>query len=183
MYHYYCLNQQEFLYQDFKLVPIRYEDRFDIMKWRNEQIYHLRQLTELTPADQENYFNVTIEANKSSQYPDFILFSLLKNEKCIGYGGLVHINWADKNAEISFLMDTELEKNHFEFFWSIYLNLIERVAFEVLNFHKIYTYAYDIRPKLFSVLKKSNYQKEAILIDHVLVNGRYVNVLIHSKIN
>ena len=27
----------------FSIVPIRMEDRYDIMKWRNEQIYHLRQ--------------------------------------------------------------------------------------------------------------------------------------------
>ena len=37
----------------YKIVPIRYEDRFDIMKWRNEQMYHLRQSKPLTEEDQE----------------------------------------------------------------------------------------------------------------------------------
>ena len=44
-----------------------------------------------------------------------VLFNYLHNGKCIGYGGLVHINWIDKNAEVSFIMDTELEENYFEF--------------------------------------------------------------------
>jgi hypothetical protein len=34
-----------------------------------------------------------------------LLFSFLKNGECIGYGGLVHINWIDQNAEISFMID------------------------------------------------------------------------------
>ena len=33
-----------FHFNDFSLVPIRLEDRFEIMKWRNEQIFHLRQI-------------------------------------------------------------------------------------------------------------------------------------------
>ena len=183
MNKYVCLKQQEYISNEYKLVPIRYQDRFDIMKWRNEQMYHLRQSNELTIADQEVYFKKVINANKKNSFPDFLLFSFLRNEKLIGYGGLVHINWVDKNAEISFLINTELEKQNFEFYWIAYLNLIEILAFTELNFHKIYTYAYDVRPKLYSILKKCKYKKEAILIDHVIINGKYKNVLIHSKIN
>lgn len=38
---YKCLNQQVFESGDYKLVPIRHEDRYSIMQWRNEQIYSL----------------------------------------------------------------------------------------------------------------------------------------------
>ena len=41
----------------FSIVPIRYEDRLDIMKWRNEQIYHLRQSKPLDKESQNHYFN------------------------------------------------------------------------------------------------------------------------------
>ena len=51
-------------------------------------------------------------------------------DRCIGYGGLVHINWIDKNAEISFVLNTNLESNEFSFHWSNYLGLIEKVAFK-----------------------------------------------------
>ena len=56
MNSYKTLNKQVFSKDDFKLVPIRYEDRFDIMKWRNEQIHHLRQAQPLTIENQEHYF-------------------------------------------------------------------------------------------------------------------------------
>ena len=38
------------------------------------------------------------------QRPSQMLFSFYNQNKLIGYGGLVHINWIHKNAEISFLL-------------------------------------------------------------------------------
>jgi hypothetical protein len=43
MSSYKVLNKQVFSSGNFSIVPIRIEDRFEIMKWRNEQIYYLRQ--------------------------------------------------------------------------------------------------------------------------------------------
>jgi cell division protein FtsZ len=57
MNFYKCLNTQEFVSGKYKIVPIRLIDRFDIMKWRNEQMYHLRQDKPLTIKDQEYYFS------------------------------------------------------------------------------------------------------------------------------
>ena len=53
---YKCLSQNKFVFEDYKLVPIRYKDRLAIMKWRNEQIYHLRQNKPLTEKSQEILF-------------------------------------------------------------------------------------------------------------------------------
>lgn len=33
------LSQQIFKKEDYKIVPLRYQDRFDIMQWRNDQMY------------------------------------------------------------------------------------------------------------------------------------------------
>ena len=55
--NYKCLKQQVYTDGTYSIVPIRYEDRWGIMKWRNEQIYHLRQAKPLTAEDQENYFS------------------------------------------------------------------------------------------------------------------------------
>jgi RimJ/RimL family protein N-acetyltransferase len=183
MNSYKALNNQVYSKDDFKLVPIRYEDRFEIMKWRNEQIHHLRQPQPLTLENQENYFNNIVSKLFNQEQPSQLLFSYLKNDVCIGYGGLVHINWIDKNAEISFIMNTELEKEHFEFHWSTYLELIEELAFFELKLHKIYTYAFDIRPHLYSAIEKSGFVKEAILKDHCLFEGEFKDVVFHSKIN
>ena len=165
------------------MVPIRFKDRYEIMKWRNEQIYHLRQQVPLTKESQDNYFKKTISKIFSEEQPNQILFSFLENEVCVGYGGLVHINWFDKNAEISFLMNTNHEDKHFKFYWKNFLNLLEKVAFEELNLHKIYTYAFDIRPKLFSTIESLSFRQEALLKEHFLFGQLYKDVRIHSKIN
>jgi len=180
---YKVLNKQIFTLNGYSLVPIRLEDRYDILKWRNEQIYHLRQVRPLTKVEQDTYFENVVAKLFEQDKPSQILFSFLEDGFCVGYGGLVHINWIDKNAEISFVMNSALEKDFFKFHWKSFLQLLEQVAFCELGFHKIYTYAFDIRPNLFEVLSELNYLEEAILNEHVLINGNYANIRIHSKIN
>jgi RimJ/RimL family protein N-acetyltransferase len=183
MNRYKCLNTQEFVSGKYKIVPIRLEDRFDIMKWRNEQMYHLRQDKPLTITDQEYYFTNVISQLFHLDRPNQILFSYILDDICIGYGGLVHINWIDKNAEVSFIMRTELENDRFEHNWLNFLSLIENVAFDNLKFHKIYTYAFDLRPHLYPVLLAAGFYEEARLKDHSNFNGKFIDVVINSKIN
>ena len=76
-------------------------------------MYHLRQDKPLTEKSQEDYFIGPVARLFDQEKPNQILFSYLKNDKCIGYGGLVHINWIDMNAEISFIVATELEEDNF----------------------------------------------------------------------
>lgn len=177
------LQQNAFAKGEYSIIPIRYEDRLQIMQWRNEQIYHLRQAKPLTESDQENYFKNVVSKLFEQEQPHQILFSYLKNDECIGYGGLVHINWVDKNAEISFIMNTELEKKEFDVHWQTYLSLIEDVAFQQLTLHKIYIYAFDLRPHLYRAVETVGYQKDAVLSDHCYFNGEFKDVVIHSKIN
>jgi RimJ/RimL family protein N-acetyltransferase len=166
----------------FSIVPIRYEDRLDIMKWRNEQIYHLRQDKPLTIDDQEKYFTSIVAPLFNNEKPSQILFSFLEEEKCIGYGGLVHINWIDKNAEISFIIETALEKDYFQLHWVTFLGLIEQLAFEQLDLHKVFVYAFDLRPHLYIALEAAEYKKEAVLTEHSFSQGSFIDVVIYSKI-
>ena len=180
---YQALDKQVFSSKDgYSLVPIRYEDRYDIMQWRNEQMYHLRQSERLTKENQDAYFENVVANLFDQEQPDQILFSLLEGEECVGYGGLVHINWSDQHAEISFIMKTELEGNYFLKYWSNYLSLIEQVGFDKLKFHKLFVYAFDLRPQLYEVLEKNNYFLDARLKDHCYYLGEYKDVVIHSKI-
>ena len=57
MNYYKILSIQVFSNKKLSVIPIHYEDRFAIINWRNEQIYHLRQNKPLTIEDQDNYFN------------------------------------------------------------------------------------------------------------------------------
>lgn len=180
---YKSLKNQVYQLDNFKLVPIRDEDKFLILRWRNEQVYHLRQNKQISKEEQEHYFENVIYKLFNQENPNQILFSYLENDICIGYGGLVHINWIDKLAEISFLMNTQLEKEEFEFQWLNYLSLIETVAFKELNLHKIFTYAFDLRPLLYKALEKAGFNQEARLKEHCYFDKKYIDVLIHSKIN
>lgn len=180
---YKVLNQQVYRADSFEICPIRYEDRLAIMKWRNEQIYHLRQDKPLTEAAQDNYFNTVVASLFTEEKPSQILFSYLHNGICIGYGGLVHINWIDHNAEISFVLNTKFKDEDFDFHWSTYLKLIEKCAFEDLALHKIYTYAFDVRPHLYAIFEKNEFIREATLKDHCFFEGNYIDVIIYEKIN
>ena len=183
MKSYKVLNKQVFNLGVFSIVPIRFTDRLKILKWRNEQIYHLRQNKIITETDQDFYFKNVVNKLFDKEKPDQILFSYLKNDKCIGYGGLVHINWIDKNSEISFIMDTKLEKQSFQTHWNIFLSLIEKIGFEELKMHKLYVYAFDLRPHLYTALEESNYFKDAVLNQHSFFENKYLDVFIYSKIN
>lgn len=181
--HYKSLSKQFFSEGGYSILPIRLQDRYKIMQWRNEQIYHLRQNKPLSESEQDTYFETVVANLFDQEKPDQILFSYMDGQECIGYGGLVHINWLDKNAEISFVLDTSLEKDFFEFHWKTYLSLIEKVAFEELKLHKIYTYAFDVRPRLYDALNMAGFQHEATLYEHCCFEGQFINVLIHSRLN
>ncbi len=182
MREYKCLSKPSYSLNEYQIVPIRDEDKYDIMQWRNDQIYHLRQSQPLTKESQDEYFRTVIEKLFQKEYPEQLLFSYLENGVCIGYGGLVHINWIDKNAELSYVLNTKEELN-FNAHWSNFLTLIEEVAFEELQFHKIFTYAFDLRPHLYKVLEENGYQIEAILKEHSLFDNKFIDVIIHSKMN
>ncbi len=167
----------------YSIVPIRVEDRHAIMNWRNEQLYHLRQVHPLTEEVQDDYFDRVVRKLFEEERPSQILFSYLKDEVCIGYGGLVHINWTDKNAEISFIMDTSLEKEEFELHWLTYLSMIEKIGFGEMGLHKLFVYAFDLRPHLYKALEKAAYFEDARLKEHCFFNHEFRDVVIHSKLN
>ena len=180
MPNYRCLNQNIFTNRDYSLVPIRMEDRYDIMRWRNEQIYHLRQKEPLTEAQQDRYFEDVVSKLFDQEEPDQILFSFLEGEQLIGYGGLVHINWEDRNAEVSFVLDTRLETDFFAEKWKAFLSILKAVSFKQLYLTKIYTFAFDLRPKLYALLEDLGFKEEARLVNHRKTKKGYVDVLIHS---
>lgn len=180
---YKILQKQSFSAGDYQIVPIRDEDKFLIMKWRNEQMYHLRQNEILTPEKQEKYYREVVDKLFEQDKPEQILFSYLHKGQCIGYGGLVHINWDKKTAEVSFIMDTQLEKNEFDKHWSIFLSLLEQVAFDQLSLTKIFTYAYDLRPHLYEALEKNGFVLAQRLKNEVKINNKFFDVVIHEKIH
>lgn len=153
------------------------------MEWRNEQMFHLRQKDLLTLNRQDEYFQKVIAPLFDSIQPKQLLFSFLKDGVFIGYGGLVHLDWVNQNAEISFLLSTEIQNSDVaQEAWLVYLELIQNIAFGKVKLNRIYTYAFDLRPWLYPIFESVGFTKDAVLREHVKLDEEYVDVVIHSKL-
>jgi RimJ/RimL family protein N-acetyltransferase len=180
--NYKVLNTNEFILNDYSLVPLRNEDIFLIKEWRNAQIDVLRQNKILTDTDQENYFTHVIIPTFTQEAPCQILFSFLKSGKCIGYGGLTNIDWESKRTEMSFLLDknrsndSEIYKNDF----NAYISLLKVVTFRELKFNRLFVETFDIRPLHVSILESTGFVFEGRMKQHVVINGKFADSLIHG---
>lgn len=180
--NYACLKNQEFNDKAYRMLPIRMEDIFLIKQWRNEQIDILRQDKILTDDMQKVYYENVIKPSFFLAQPDQILFSVLKNDQFIGYGGMVHIDWKGKAAELSFLVETTRSK-HAETYradFAAFLTMIKKVAFQELKFHRIFAETYDIRPLHISILEDEGFKYEKRLKDWVEIHGKLTDALIHG---
>lgn len=177
--NYKVLNKQVYNFNEYKIIPVRYKDRYKIMTWRNDQLYHLRQTEKISKENQDLYFKEILIPQKKHDKPDQILFSFFHKSIFVGYGGLVHINWNNSSAEVSFVMDTQLEKNFFSEFWEVFLNLLEMVLKDLNILNKIYTYAFDLRPRIYKVLEKKGFFFEKK--ETYLKNNKIISVKIHKK--
>jgi len=180
---YSILKKNYYSLDEYFIIPIRHEDRLDIMNWRNDQLYHLRQKNRLNSTEQDNYFKNVIQKLFNNKKPDQILFSFFRKEVFVGYGGLVHINWNKKNAEISFVINSLHEKKYFNIYWNKFLKMIEHIAFEDLSLNKIFTTAFDVRPKLYESLKESQFRLENEINNFTKIKSKSVKLLSHYKFN
>lgn len=179
---YKCLDKNIFSNGDYSLIPIRDDDKYDILNWRNSQLDILRQQNPLTKEQQENYFKTTVAGLFDQEQPEQILWSFLVNGQLIGYGGLVHINWTNKTAEISFLTETSRNQSKDIFIsdWINYLSLVKKIASESLHFKSIFTYAYDIRPNLYIALENSGFKETKRIKNYIEINNQLKDVVIHT---
>lgn len=179
---YICLQGDYYQFEDYSITPLREEDILLVKEWRNEQIDILRQKEPLTDEQQINYYKTIVLPLMSTREPSDILISYLYQGECIGYGGLTHIDWTNRRAEISFLLATErnynLELYQKEF--TIFLKLIKQIAFGELELNRLFTETYDVRPYVIDVLESSGFEYEGRLKEHVLIKGKYVDSVLHG---
>jgi RimJ/RimL family protein N-acetyltransferase len=169
-------------FRGYELTSIRTEDAETIMKWRNEQMSALRQSAPLTPSEQKNYFDNVVKPSLSQKQPNLILLRFTFENSLIGYGGLVHIDWENQRAEVSFLLDTERGKDTFQYGrdCSVFLNLLMRCAFDTLDLNKIYTYSYSHRSFHVNAVEASGFRRDGVLRQDTKVDGEWVNAVIAS---
>ena len=181
---YKCLNSNIVKTGDYSLVPIRHADIGLIGQWRNEQIDVLRQKLLLTENDQEEYYTNAVKPSFTQEHPSIILFSYLLDGQLIGYGGITNINWISKKAEVSFLLDTSRIKDKIIYRkeFSLFLDLIKKVAFHDMAFHKLFTETYNIRPFHIEILEENEFILEGKLNKRLLIDNKWIDSLIHGYI-
>lgn len=155
-----------------------------IRQWRNAQMDVLRQNTVITPEAQQRYFAEHVWPGKTSPQPRQILLAIERHGQLIGYGGLVHIAWAYRRAEISFLLEPRLERDTpvLADCFNRFLRLLQTLAFEDLQLQRLTTETYAHRPVHIQALESVGHRLEGRLKDHVVVDGKPCDALVHGLI-
>lgn len=166
----------------YELKVIELADMEKIRIARNSQIDVLRQSKEISKEEQIAYFKTTVAPNLKNEKPEMILFSLFKNSSWIGYGGFTHINWEDKRAEVSFLVETKRSqdlKTYTEDF-STFLKLLCEIGFHQLHFHRLFGETFDFRKEHIKILENAGFKLEGVLREHIFIKGKPHNSLMHG---
>lgn len=182
---YICLESSFFFLDEFELRPITKKDIEEIRIWRNAQMTILRQEKYISTNEQLNYYRYEIAPEFKKKQPSKILFCFLENGNFIGYGGLVHISWIDRRAEMSFLLSVELMSDTFKYQarFEKFIELIKKVAFKELRLNRLFTETYDLRDFHISVLENNGFVYEGRLNQHVRINDKFVDSIIHGCLN
>lgn len=183
VFMYQCLKNKSFGNEDgYKLIPIREEDMELIRVWRNAQKNVLRQNQDITPSEQKKYYHSVIAPSFEEKYPTQILFTYLYRDKCIGYGGLVHISWPNKRAEFSYLADPQRLVDPLCYLsdFTHYLQLISKVAFEELQFHRLHGETYSFRQEHIKIMEDFGFRREGTLREHVYKDKTWHNSIMHG---
>jgi len=99
-------------------------------------------------------------------------------------GGLVHIDWEHRRAEISFLLDDARAGDDARYAkeFLAFLQLVRQLGFDDLKLHRLFTETYAMRTHHISVYDSFGLQLEGVLRDHVRIGDKYVHSLIHGII-
>ena len=189
--HYACISQRHpvrhlerhLVSSGYHFCALRREDIESIRVWRNEQLEILRQKVPITEDEQILYYEKEVLTSFSEQKPKHILLSILLDGKLIGYGGLVHIDWQARRAEVSFLLDTKIKEESPEFraHFHVFLEYLTSLAFLDLKLQRLCAEVYDLRPCMVALLQDEGFLYEGTLKDHVFKNDKWFDAHLLAK--
>lgn len=161
---------------------VRPADIEAIRQWRNAQIDVLRQTEPISPEQQEAYFARHIWPQFDNPRPDTLLVSYLEGDRLIGYGGLVHVAWRHRRAEVSFLLDPVhiADEATVARYFGTFLGLMKRLTFADLGLNRLCTETYAIRPHYIAMLEENGFRREGVLRQHVRIGEQPVDSFLHG---
>lgn len=179
---YSCMPRQRLESSHFSLVAVQPNHIELIRQWRNAQMDVLRQVSVITSEQQKDYYSKHIWSEMRSSQPKNILLTFLDGDKPIGYGGIVHIAWEHRRAEVSFLLDPSLNKTEdiYAGYFATFLDLLFVLAFDDLGLNRLFTETYVMRKHHISVLENSGFLREGVLKHHIRINDQPVDSVIHG---
>lgn len=184
MMKYLRLSSDRYTNNLYEIRSLREHEMQAIKQWRNEQMAVLRQSRILTDEDQRSYYHEIVLPSYNVEHPKLMLFSYYYDGRHIGYGGLTNLDWVNRRAEISYLVETERSSEEdvaqYTSDFSTFLNLMKHIAFEELDLHRLFTETFDIRPLHIQILESSGFQFEGRMKEHVRIDDRYVDSLLHG---
>lgn len=167
----------------FSFRRLHLSDAESIRQWRNAQMLILRQHMPLSQASQNQYFAEVLLPSYFEEHPKMLLFATCVDNELVGYGGLVHIDWANQRGELSFLVDSSLEQDIqsktrvFKNFFTALRNL----AFNELGLNRVFTETFDFRPDHVEMLEGFGFVLEGRLAQHIkLPTGNFSDSLFHG---
>ncbi|MDJ1018246.1 MAG: GNAT family N-acetyltransferase [Paracoccaceae bacterium] len=153
-----------------------------VRQWRNAQMDVLRQKAPINPDAQKEYFAKQVWPQKALDHPTQILFAIERDGTLVGYGGLVHISWPNRRAEISFLLSPDLEADseaRAKLFHH-YLRLVQTIAFADLHLARLFTETFEHRTAHIASLETAGMRLEGQLRHHAIVNDKPTDSLMHG---
>ena len=183
-YIYKFFNFEKIKVKDYKIKKISYKDIETIRLWRNQSIKYLRQNKKISKKSQIRYFKEYIQKQTNLKKPKDIIFLFKKNSLPVGYGGLVHISWENKNAELSFLLNPKItNKKIYKIYFSKYIDLVLNFSFKICKLKKIYAQTFSYRKINTNLLKEKGFVYEGLLKKHVLKNKKFYDIILQSIVN
>ena len=181
---YRCLPRQLVQDGDRRLSTIQPEDFQAIRLWRNAQLAILRQRAPISGPEQTAYVERVILPAYGQAQPEQILFAYRLRGTLIGYGGLVHIDWPARRAEVSFLLDPARSADPLVHAADLraFLAVLRHFAFGDLGLNRLWTEIWAVRPHHVAALEAAGLRLEGRLRQHAWSEGTLVDALIHGML-
>jgi RimJ/RimL family protein N-acetyltransferase len=154
-------------------------DLKELMEWRNLPDFrkNFREHRELNLVNQHEWYSTL---NKSRN--DY-MFSIIRKEdnKLIGAGGLLYINWIIRSADFSFYIGIDnlyIDNNGYA---NEAIEILLEYGFNQLNLNKIWMELYEFDHKKLNIFQKDfNFKIDGILRENCFQDGKYWNSYIIS---
>ncbi len=179
---YLCMPRSKLCEKSFCVRAIQPEHIESVRRWRNAQTEVLRQESPITSAEQREYYRSTIWPEMHVERPENLILAFEEDGRLVGYGGLVHVAWIHGRAEVSFLLDPDLNGREYAYaeYFATFLRLVKTLAFDDLMLRRLFTETFAMREHHISVLESCGFRREGVLRQHVRVAGRPVDSIFHG---